>query len=428
MVNKKLIFLVDLENQIGDDSLSDLVFCQIKTFCNAAGFVLNMDASFDIIEETSATNISKHPRYIDENGLFNVVFNEVSDAIILLSIDPEKDIPVINDINYHFEMITGYSFHDVRNKPLFDYFHKNFEQHIIYDALKNRKSAFIHCDFICSNNHIHNMNMTVRPYNGDLKSSRFICVFRMNKDHVQLKDEAARDIKHKLLAAMHHNFKTPLNGILGYSEVIMTEMLGPIGKSTYKEYAYDIHGAGQELLELIDSLLELKELETTEFELHEETFDLINLMKDCVNKYKETASKKNVVVEVSYILNFPNIFGDRTRLQKSIESVIDNAVKFTQPEGKIAVSLSTDAIGNCVIGCTDNGKGMTPQEITKAFSNDTQLDDIYSDPCTGIGFGISYVKKLIEKHDGSLSIISAPGEGTKLNLNLPKSRLNYPTC
>ena len=61
---------------------------------------------------------------------------------------------------------------------------------------------------------------------------------------------------------MHHNFKTPLNGILGYSEVIMSEMLGPIGESTYKEYASDIHGAGQELLELIDSLLELKELET----------------------------------------------------------------------------------------------------------------------------------------------------------------------
>ena len=50
-------------------------------------------------------------------------------------------------------------------------------------------------------------------------------------------------------------FKTPLNGILGYSEVIMTEMLGPIGKSTYKEYASDIHGAGQELLELINNLI-----------------------------------------------------------------------------------------------------------------------------------------------------------------------------
>ena len=381
-----------------------------------------MDTSLKIQDDVGI-NISKHPRYIDENGLFNVVFNEVSDAIVLLSIDPEKDIPIINDINYHFEMVTGYSFHDIRKKPLFDFFHKNTEEHIIYDALKNRKSAFIHCDFICANKKIHNMNITVRPYNGDQTESRFICVLRVNKDGTQLKDEAARDIKQKLLAAMHHNFKTPLNGILGYSEVIMTEMLGPIGKNTYKEYASDIHGAGKELLELIDSLLELKELETTEFELHEEEFDLIELLKECIHKFQEAAIKKEIIVEVSYVLNFSKFYGDRHRLVKSLESIIDNAMKFTPNGGKIIVGLRPDQNGNCVISCKDNGKGMTPQEITKAFSDDTQLDDIYSDPSTGIGFGISYVQKLIEKHGGSLSIISAPGEGTCLNLNLPKSRL-----
>lgn len=382
-----------------------------------------MERAFNIQEEGSASNIAKHPRYVDENGLFNVVFNEVSDAIILLTIDPEKDTPIINDINYHFEMVTGYSFHDIRKKPLFDFFHKNTEQHLIYDALKNRKSAFLHCNFICANKQIINMNMTVRPYNGDLTSSRFICVFRMNKDGVQIKDEAARDIKQKLLAAMHHNFKTPLNGILGYSEVIMTEMLGPIGKDTYKEYASDIHGAGQELLELIDNLLELKELETTEFELHEEDFDLVNLLKDCIHKYKDEAHKKNVTIEVSYILNFPLFRGDKERLQRSVDSIINNALKFTAKEGKITIRLYKDSEGNGVISCKDNGKGMTPQEVAKAFSDDTQLDNIYSDPCTGIGFGISYVQKLIEKHGGSLSIISAPEEGTNINLNLPKSRL-----
>jgi two-component system, cell cycle sensor histidine kinase PleC len=386
------------------------------------GVLLNMDP-FLQIQDDVGINISKHPRYIDENGLFNVVFNEVSDAIVLLSIDPEKDIPIINDINYHFEMVTGYSFHEIRKKPLFDFIHENTEEHIIYDALKNRKSAFIHCNFICSNKKIHNMNMTVRPYNGDQTESRFICVLRMNKDGMQLKDDAAREIKQKLLAAMHHNFKTPLNGILGYSEVIMTEMLGPIGKNTYKEYASDIHGAGKELLELIDSLLELKELETTEFELHEEEFDLIELLKECIHKFQEAAIKKEIIVEVSYVLNFSKFFGDRHRLVKSLESIIDNAMKFTPNGGKIIVGLRPDQNGNCVISCKDNGKGMTPQEVTKAFSDDTQLDDIYSDPSTGIGFGISYVQKLIEKHDGSLSIISAPGEGTCLNLNLPKSRL-----
>ncbi len=384
-----------------------------------------MESSITFYEKDTELDISSHPRYIDENGLFNVVFNEVSDSIILLSIDPEEGIPVINDINYHFEMATGHTFQQLRNKPLFDYFYKNSEQHIINDALKNRKSAFIYCDFICANKKILSMNLTVRPYDNDLAPSRFICVLRAKKDFVQQKDEAARDIKQKLLAAMHHNFKTPLNGILGYSEVIMTEMLGPVGKSTYKEYASDIHGAGQELLELIDNLLELKELETTEFDLHEEDFDLITILKQCTDKFNKVALKKNVVIEISYILNFPKIFGDKIRIKKSIECIIDNAIKFSPENGKINVKLITDSAGNCVISCKDRGKGMTPHEITKAFSNNTQLDNIYSDPCTGIGFGISYVKKLMEKHGGNLSILSAPGAGTTFNLNLPKDRLKH---
>lgn len=384
---------------------------------------MNVSPEFD--EENSKTKTPEHPRYVDENGLFNVVFNEVSDSIILLSIDPINYTPIINDVNYHFEMITGHSFQNIKNKPLFDFLYENTERHIICDALKNRKSAFIHCNFICKNKKIINLNLTVRPYNGDVNSSRFICVLRTNKDHTQIKDDAARDIKQKLLAAMHHNFKTPLNGILGYSEVIMSEMLGPIGKSTYKEYATDIHGAGQELLELIDNLLELKELETTEFALHEETFDLVSVLKLCAKKFIPKSIKKNIIVEISYMLDFPKFHGDKIRIQKSIESVIDNAMKFTPSDGKINLSLLTDKTGKCVISCKDNGKGMTPQEVTKAFSNNTQLDNIYSDPCTGIGFGISYVKKLIEKHGGTVSIISAPGTGTMLSLNLPQNRLVY---
>ena len=184
-------------------------------------------------------------------------------------------------------------------------------------------------------------------------------------------------------------------------------------------------GQDKNYLSLSITLLELKELETTEFELHEEKFDLISLLKNCINKFKGDTKKKNIVLEVSYILNFPEIYGDKTRLQKSIEAIIDNAIKFTQKEGKINVRLYTDVTGNSIISCSDNGKGMTAQEITKAFSYDTQLDDIYSDPSTGIGFGICYVKKLIEKHGGNISIISAPGEGTKLNLSLPQSRSRY---
>jgi two-component system, cell cycle sensor histidine kinase PleC len=383
----------------------------------------NARKSNSFIKKPYPHGLSFHPKHTGSDGLFNVVFNEVSNPIILLSIDHEKMIPIINDINHCFGSITGYAFDDVNNKPLFDYIYETPEKSVIRDALLERKSAIINCQFICTDKQHLNVNLTVRPYTGDPASSRFICILRIDNDYVKIKNEAAREVKANLLAAMHHNFRTPLNGILGYSEVIMSEMLGPIGKSTYREYASDIHGAGQELLQLIDSLLELKELETSEFELHEENIDLIVLLKKCVQNFNNEAIKQNILLELVYPFDFPIIKCDALRIQKSIESVIDNALKFTTSEVKIVLRLSIDNLGNCIISCIDNGKGMHAQEVAQAFSHDTHLDNIYSDPGTGIGFGITYVKKIIENHGGSVSIISAPNSGTKMNLILPAQRI-----
>jgi hypothetical protein len=86
-----------------------------------------MDSSITFYDQNDDSGITQHLRYVDKNGLFNVVFNEVSDSIILISIDPDSDKPVITDINYYFEMITGHAFKNLQQKPLFDYLYKNAE-------------------------------------------------------------------------------------------------------------------------------------------------------------------------------------------------------------------------------------------------------------------------------------------------------------
>ncbi len=365
-------------------------------------------------------------RYNREFGLFDSVFHEVSDAILIISAGDQSHPSHIEDINHQFELFTGYSLEDVRGTDLYTYFADHIPQSKIESiarALESRQSAIFYCHWKCRNGDVIDVNMTIRPITCDEDCPRFICVLRESRTDKNTRDEAAREIKQKLLAAMHHNFRTPLNGILGYSEVIMTEMLGPIGKDSYREYAKDIHGAGQSLLFLIDNLLDLKELETTEFELCESMFDLGDLIDSCLAVMKTPAGKKNITLQTDVPGTLPLVHGDRERLEKVIYSLLENSLKFTPTGGTIIVSATREKDGTCQITCRDSGSGMSPQQVAKAFSHDSHLADIYSNPTTGIGFGLAYVKKLVEKHDGTVSIASSPESGTTVYVHLPAERL-----
>ena len=203
----------------------------------------------------------------------------------------------------------------------------------------------------------------------------------------------------------------------------MTEMMGPIGQESYKNYAQDIHGAGRDLLQMIDNLLELKELETAEFELHEDKFPIEPMISSCLEKISPEADKGEVELSCTIDQDCANLYGDKARLQQIIHRLLANALKFTPPGGEIILAATRDSDGSCLVSCQDDGAGMPSQQLAKVFCHDTHVSDIYSNPTVGLGFGLTHVKQLIEKHNGTVSIISSVGEGTTVTLHLPPERL-----
>lgn len=377
-------------------------------------------------KKISDPDILAPSRHEKEFGLFDSVFHEVSNAIAIISRDPDNHAPVILDINHHFELVTGFHLDELQGRSLYDFLadiQSRPSRDVIEQALTSRQAAIIFCSWVTKKGKILDIDMTIRPFSSGSDSSRFICVLReSNSDH-NTRDRAAREIKSNLLAAMHHNFRTPLNGILGFSEIIMSEMMGPIGQESYKSYAHDIHGAGKDLLQLIDNLLELKDLETQGFELQEEKFPLKSMISECLKKVSGEAEKNGVDLSCTVDQASSHLFGDKSRLQQVIHSLLENALKFTPSGGNITLTARRDREGGYLICCEDNGAGMPAQQLAKVFCYDTHLSDIYSTPTVGIGFGLSYVKQLIEKHGGTVSIISSVGKGTKVSLHLPVERL-----
>ena len=358
-------------------------------------------------------------------GLFDSVFHEVNDAIAIVMVTEDNNGPVVIDANHEFEQLTGYWVDEVTDMDLLKLLDDTAAdtRPILEEAFEERQTAVVNSPCVHKDGNPLPLNITVRPITAEKDINRFICVLRPQGSEDSHVAAAAREAKRKLLAAMHHTFRTPLNGILGFSEIIKDELLGPVGQDSYKQYAKDIHGAGQDMLQLIDHLLDLKKLELAELELSEESFDLAELLGECLDSLREDAQKADVKLSRYICRDLPNVNGDRVRFRKIITSLLFNALKFTPSGNRVMLKARLNEGGTLIISCQDEGTGMRPQQVAKAFSHDNQFSDIYADPNTGLGFGLPYVKKMIEQHNGTVSIASRYGQGTTVNLHLPASRL-----
>ena len=234
------------------------------------------------------------------------------------------------------------------------------------------------------------------------------------------------EAKSNFLALMSHELRTPLNAIIGFSEVLGTEMFGPMGNSRYRDYARDIHGAGRHLLALINDILDLSKAEAGKFDLQCEPMEPAPLIDECLKLMRDRAREGGLVLSQTLAAALPRLFADRLRVKQALLNLLSNAVKFTPSGGRVAVAAETDAAGCFVLSVSDTGIGIAPEMIPVALEPFRQIASPFARNAEGTGLGLSLVKSLIERHDGSLEIQSEPGNGTTARLVFPPSRVLVP--
>lgn len=233
-----------------------------------------------------------------------------------------------------------------------------------------------------------------------------------------VKAEEANQAKSEFLATMSHEFRTPLNAILGFADILSNQYLGPIGERKYLEYADDIQSSGKYLLELVNDLLDISTIEAGKQNLVKEDVSIENLIQDGAHIIFEQAKKKNISFTTDMQDGLPTIQGDPRAVKQILLNLFSNAVKFTQEKGDITVSAKLDN-GNVAITVLDNGVGISKENIallTDPFFKAHQ-EPYISDQGTGLGLAIT--KSLVDLHDGTLDIISEPGKGTTVTVSLP---------
>lgn len=225
--------------------------------------------------------------------------------------------------------------------------------------------------------------------------------------------------KSDFLARMSHELRSPLNAILGFSEVIADRVFGAEGVERYQDYARNIHEAGGHLLELINDILDLSKVEAGELHLTLEPIELKELIKGSVQLMTPIAEKRGVQLVVDLGRSPLSLVADRRRLRQMVVNLVSNAIKFTLAGGTVMVTAHQDQ-GNIVIDVADSGIGMTPEQVKVALQPFGQIatDSPYAQ--VGTGLGLPIVESLVKLHGGRLDINSTPNVGTTATLTLLK--------
>lgn len=233
--------------------------------------------------------------------------------------------------------------------------------------------------------------------------------------------ELANRAKAAFLAAMSHELKTPLNAVLGFSEIIRDEILGKVGLAAYRDYAADIHSSGQRLLSVINDVLDVTRLEGGLLALERRACEPRDIAEQVIALARAaTGDNRPVFVDLA---DLPALDADPRRLAQALGNLLANALKFTPEGGKIALTGRLAPDGSVRFAVFDTGIGMAPETVAAALEPFNQLDGSLSRKFEGAGLGLPIARALAELHGGQLSIRSAIGEGTTATITLPASRL-----
>ena len=236
---------------------------------------------------------------------------------------------------------------------------------------------------------------------------------------VALKEaEDANRTKSQFLAAMSHELRTPLNAILGFSDILSNEYLGPIGNHKYVEYAGDIRSSGEHLLSLVNDLLDISRIEAGQMALNFDELVVGDLVTESMSLVKDKAREIGISLITKNLEKVPLVYADKRALLQILLNLLSNVLKHTPEGGTVMVSVSaTDE--RTMIVVSDTGEGIPADrlhDLTNPFSR-VEVDPHKSSE--GWGLGLAITKSLIDLHEGSLTIHSALGQGTIVEVALP---------
>ena len=237
----------------------------------------------------------------------------------------------------------------------------------------------------------------------------------------KLKAECANKAKSSFLFNMSHDIRTPMNAIIGYTDLASRHL-----KETEKlgRYLEKIQICGGQLLSLISNVLDLARIENNKVEMEYAVSNVHKNFENCVAMFQQQAESKNQTLSLTEQIRYPYVYMDAPHLSEVCFNIISNAIKYTNTGGTISCdvvqkSCEKEDWCNMIITITDNGIGMSEEFQKHIFETFERERNSTVSHIEGSGIGMGITKKLVELMDGTIEVKSKPGEGSTFTVTVP---------
>jgi cell cycle sensor histidine kinase DivJ len=231
--------------------------------------------------------------------------------------------------------------------------------------------------------------------------------------------DQANQAKTEFLARMSHDLRTPLNAVIGFADVIRSEVLGGYESwPRYRDYAGDIVQSGEFLLAMVNDLLDISRIEAGGLILEPEPVAIDTLVGQVVTRLRQQAARDGVTLLDESTGEAGTLVADRRALEQILQNLLSNAVKFTPTGNSVGVRLSRGE-ETLTITVWDNGIGIAAEELPHLGEPFRRIGRAEVAEQPGTGLGIAIVKNLVSLHGGTLTFESEVGSGTTAHVTLP---------
>ncbi len=260
---------------------------------------------------------------------------------------------------------------------------------------------------------------------------------KLRRKNVEL--ERVSRVKSEFLATMSHELRTPLTAIIGFSELLLEEVLGELADDQ-KESLLEVLNNAESLLQLINSLLDLSKIEAGKMDMTMGPIDVADLVHRIERTVQALLHKKEHQLQVEIPSDLPILYADERKLQQVLLNLTSNAIKFTKHGGKIAirahylkdvkqasrwgeVSPRFYREGAFEIEVADNGIGIEEKDLEVIFESFRQVDSSFTRSYQGTGLGLALTQQFVEMHHGKIQAESRYGKGSVFRILVPRGEI-----
>lgn len=350
---------------------------------------------------------------ISEKSKLDEVISSLMDGIIAL--DFNKNIILSNKA---VEEITGYSSSELQGKPIDKLIHLFSDSDEIFAKTYCQLSFKKSVKLVGKDGKQTKISLTTGMMGGGIQTN-LSCILVLRD---LSKEEELERMKLDFISMASHELKTPLTSITGYLSVFLEENKGKIPKEEMDLIERSLI-ASQQLFTLVQNLLNVNKIEREQISVSIEPLDYQPILSKAVEDLRNQASQKNIILSLNIPPSLPKVMADPIRIGEVITNLVANAINYTNPGGKVDVSIEISPIQLTTI-VSDTGVGIPKEAMSQLFTKFFRVSNQAQKAGKGTGLGLYISKSIIEKLNGKIWVESEDGKGSKFFFTLPIATLS----